>query len=108
MSKRGIHSARSTNCISVLAMSKCIHSGTVTRKPAMVPIRAIQRAERASRPTASTARPATTGTQIERERYGMLLFLVPADPPGQQRKKADDHGESVVIDVAGLHVAQQR
>ena len=49
MSKRGIHSALSTNCMSEVFGLKCAHSGSVTRKPASAPTSAIQRASAASR-----------------------------------------------------------
>src|SRR5829696_2914803 len=102
MSKRGIHSTRSTNCIAEVATSNCAYSGTVTRKAAIAPIRAIQRAAPASRsrPTASTARPATIGTQIARERNGVTGS--PHAPPVEQHEHADDHRERVVVDVARL------
>ena len=70
MSKRGIQSAISTNCIADVVVSKLAHSGIVTRKPASAPANAIQRAKLASRsrPTTSTATPATIGTQMASER----------------------------------------
>ena len=70
MSKRGIHSCRSTNCIAEVAMSKCRNSGSVTTKPASAPASATQRAAAASlsRPAKSTAMPATIGTQMDSER----------------------------------------
>ena len=50
--------------------SKCSQSGSVTRKPTTAPTSAIQRAAPASRsrPTASTPRPATIGTQMASDR----------------------------------------
>src|SRR5512143_783749 len=131
MSKRGIQSAYSTNCIAAVRVSKWTHSGTVTRNPAIEPSSAIQRAGAGlrSRPTASTTQPATMGTQIASERYGIIAPRsgAPRDiraarsaaglpgrrsssahPPRQQREEPDDHRERVVVDVARLHVAQQR
>src|SRR6185437_1372489 len=74
MSKRGTQSAYSANCIADVDVSKCRYSGTVTTKPATAPIIAIQRAKPASRsrPKPSTAKPATIGTQIASDRYGMV------------------------------------
>src|SRR5689334_3614384 len=124
MSKRGIQSANSTNCIADVERSKCRYSGIVTRKPARAPISAIQRAKLASRsrPKPSTATPATIGTQIASDRYGVMRaspharpyrsnpFLRPRRsrprsphrPPVEQTEHADDHDERVVIDVARL------
>src|SRR4030042_1801823 len=108
MSKRGIHSLRSTNCMFGVALSKSSQSGSVTMKPASAPARAIQRAAAASRsrPTASTARPAAIGTQTASDRYGIMAFS--PRPPGQEREDAEDHGERVMVDVARLHVAHER
>src|ERR1700720_787746 len=39
---------------------------------------------------------------------GFCISLLAADPPGQQRENADDHGEGVVVDVSGLDLPQQR
>src|SRR5512140_611998 len=99
MSKRGIQSAYSTNCMLAVAGLKCSHSGNVTRNPASEPASAIQRAGAASRsrPTASTARPAMIGTQMASERYGMVVVASAANPPGQEREQADDHGEGVMV-----------
>src|SRR5687768_2019458 len=107
-SKRGIHSARSTNCMPEAASSKWRNSGSVTTKPASAPASAIQRAAAASRsrPTARTARPATIGTQTASERYGVITCL--SVKPGKQCEDADDHRERVVVDVTGLDVPQQR
>ncbi len=70
MSKYGIHSLRSTNCIADVDRSKWVYSGMVTRKPASAPTSAVQRAFIASRspPSMSTATPAKMGTQMARER----------------------------------------
>ena len=72
MSKRGIHSLSSTNCMALVVTSNWVYSGIVTRKPASAPASAIQRAGVAarspSRPTASTTSPATIGTQMASER----------------------------------------
>src|SRR6188508_3834590 len=108
MSKRGIHSLRSTNCICDVPVSKCSQSGSVTARPAIAPARAIQRAAAASRsrPTASTARPATIGTQMDRDRYGIIAAS--PRPVREQCEYAEDHRERVVIDVAGLHVPPER
>src|SRR5512136_1063450 len=110
MSYRGIQSKRSTNCMSLVDGSKWIHSGSVTSSPTNAPTSAIHRATAASRsrPTARTARPATIGTQMARERYGMCVVALGTRPPRQQREEADDHGERVVVDVPRLEVAQQR
>src|SRR5262249_23148714 len=105
------HSARSANWKSDVPISNIVHSGTVTRKPARAPKSAIQRAIPASRsrPTASTASPATIGTQMASERSGGIARGSSAPgPPCQQREKADDHGERIVIDVACLQMPQQR
>ena len=74
MSKRGIQSANSTNCIADVVVSKCRYSGTVTRKPATAPTSAIQRAKPASRSRLKprTTTPATIGTQIASDRYGVI------------------------------------
>src|SRR6185437_2609612 len=68
------HDTNSTNCIAEVFVSKPTHSGMVTRKPAIAPARATQRANIAScsRRKPSTARPATIGTQIESDRYGII------------------------------------
>ena len=80
MSKRGIQSASSTNCIFAVLVSKCSHSGSVTSNPASAPNSAIHRAAPASRsrPTARTTSPATIGTQMARERYGIVTSARPA------------------------------
>ncbi len=101
-----------------VVVSKWTYSGIVTRNPATAPISAIQRAtSRASRsrPTPSTATPATIGTQIASERYGVVtpsprsqLCAATHAPPVQQHEDADDHRERVVVDVARLDAAHQR
>src|SRR6478735_8591595 len=109
MSKRGIHSTNSTNCIADVVRSKLVKSGIVTRNPAIAPASAIQRANAASRsrPTTSTATPATIGTQMASDRYGVTGSLPSRvsrrsshAPPVEQAEDADDHHERVVIDVA--------
>src|SRR6185312_11368048 len=109
MSKRGTHSICSTNCIAAVVVSKSIHSGIVTANPASAPISAIQRACAASRSSriTSVARPATMGTKMASERYGIARALSD-DPPRQQREHADDHGEGVLVDVARLQAPQHR
>src|SRR5579864_5979908 len=114
MSKRGTQSAYSANCIADVDVSKLRYSGTVTTKPATAPISAIQRAKPASRsrPKPSTAKPATIGTQIASDRYGVVKGpptlaasppRVSSDaPPVEQAENADDHHERVVIDVTRL------
>src|SRR6185312_15650476 len=130
MSKRGTQSAYSANCIADVDASKCRYSGTVTTKPATAPIIAIQRAKPASRsrPKPSTAKPATIGTQIASDRYGVVKGAPtlaasplrcprrgsnstlgaarrvesPDVPPVEQSEDADDHHERVVVDIAGL------
>ena len=70
MPKRGIQSVSSTNCMALVVVSNCVYSGIVTRKPATAPTSAIQRTGPGSRsrPNASASKPATIGTQMERER----------------------------------------
>ena len=70
MSKRGTHSACSTNCIAAVDVSKPSHSGMVTAKPAIAPMSAMKRACAASRSSriTSVAMPATMGTKMARER----------------------------------------
>src|SRR5574337_706315 len=107
MSKRGIHDAISTNCIADVESSKPTHSGIVTRNPAIAPASATQRANAASRSRRkpSTATPATIGTQIDSDRYGVIGAPSPDAPPVKEAEHADDHHKRVVVDVARLDVA---
>src|SRR5512139_1984015 len=82
--------------------------------PSSEPASASQRASAAlrSEPVASTTTPATIGTQMTRERFdcpnmNMSIVLVEPCEPGHQGKHPDQHGEGVVVDVAGLESLDQ-
>src|SRR3954468_19022609 len=120
MLKRAIQSACSTNCIAEVAVSKWLYSGSVTSKLAMAPISAIQRTMRAwsSRPRASRMAPNTIGIQMARLKSPIFIVVVlvlslpeplgdhrPADEVRHERHHAQQHGEGVVVDVAGLDPA---
>src|SRR6478735_4996299 len=118
MLKREIQSVFSTNCIAEVAVSKPPYSGSVTRKLAMAPISAIQRTMRAwsSRPRASRMEPNTIGIQMARLKSPIFIVLVPllpepfldhrpADEIRHEHDHAQQHRESVVVDVTRLHPA---
>src|SRR4051812_5398714 len=118
MWKRSIHGPFSTNCIAAVPRSKRPYSGSVARKLTMEPISAIQRTARAwsSRPSASSTAPKAIGVQMAKLKSPIcycspLLEPVadhrPADEIRHQHDHAQQHGEGVVVDVAGLHPARR-
>src|SRR5712671_4491036 len=98
---------------------KPIQSGMQTASPRAEPASAVQRAGIGclSLPIASTAMPKAIGTQIVSERMCPwsivvvvvvvgLEFLQVQPEEREQREHAEDHGERVVVDVAGLGAAR--
>src|SRR5512146_734131 len=111
MLKRGIQGESSTNCIALVCVLKPVYSGTLAAKPSTAPTSAIWRTVAAWRsPNRSTTAPNRIGIQMVRLSQGVAFIVCPlslAEPQRQQHEYADDHGERVVIDVAGLEQAHQ-
>src|SRR5487761_2509610 len=109
MLKRGIQGASSTNCIALVCMLKPVYSGRLTARPSTAPICAIWRTSAAWRSlNASTATPNAIGIQMVRLSQGAEAITRPLNVPEPQRQQheyADDHGEGVLVDVAGLEQA---
>src|SRR5207248_928951 len=103
----------STNWNADVVRSNRLNSGSVTRKLATEPTSATQRTVRAwsSRPRASSTAPKKIGVQMARLRSPIVVLLLaqpgPDRRPGDEvRHQTDDsqqHGERIVIDVAGLN-----
>src|SRR5579883_1321702 len=110
MLKAGIHSAFSTNWKSWLEASKPNHRSSETRKVSSEVHSAVQRALRApaslSPRTKRKMRTAPrVGRNVTTERIGKWLIVLAPDGeeiPGDDQHQADQHGEGVVVDVAGL------
>src|SRR5512135_2803307 len=111
MLKRGIQGVSSTNCIALVCVLKPVYSGRLAARPSKAPISAVWRTSAPWRsPNASTSRPNRIGIQMLRLSQGVGFIvcpLWPAEPQRQQHEYADDHGERIVIDVAGLEQAHQ-
>src|SRR3569832_2017796 len=98
------HSCFSTNWNSAEAVSKWVTSRTETANVTTVVHSAIQRdvprAISAMRIAPSSGRKATT------ERIGQVICRNPSvhreHEPGDDRRRADEHGEGVVIEVTAL------
>src|SRR5688500_7501777 len=109
MLKVSIQGAFSTNCISAVPSLKRLYNGSVTRKLTMAPTRAIQRTARAcsSLPRASSTAPNTIGVQMARLKRPTFLFSLAAQPdePCHEDEDPQEHGQRVVIQVAGLPAA---
>src|SRR6187402_1090291 len=100
--------------MAAVEVSKRPYSGSVTRKLTMPPTSAIQRTARAwsSRPRASRMTPKAIGVQMARERSPTFIVLLPlllqpfadhrpADEVRHEHHHPQQHGEGVVVDVAG-------
>src|SRR4029078_9950174 len=115
MSKLGIHGCLSPNCIAALDASRPVNSGTVRARVSSATSNANTFACPARRsPNSSASAPPAIGSQISRVSRGKAggigssLKGSAVGQHGQQRDEAEDHGEGVVVEVAGLQVAQQR
>src|SRR5690606_38894905 len=104
----------STNCMPASAWSKPVNSIRLAASVASANASAVQRAAcaRAS-PRARHKAPPTIGSQTSRLSSGMEVMVdmrssMPvAKQDGQQRDQAEDHHEGVVVEEAGLRLAQQ-
>src|SRR5690606_25978585 len=115
MSKLGIHSLSSTKRIAAEALSCPPSSIRLTPRVTRATSRANHFAWRTrASPKASVTRPPRIGSQINVLSRGQLAsivaslsFSVAADPHQhrQHGDEAEDHGEGVVVEASGLHVA---
>src|SRR5689334_3145487 len=81
-------------------------SGSVTRNPATAPSKAIAFAPRRFlSPAASTASPATIGTQTARLSQCACISAGEEEEPGEQHRHSGDHQEGVVVDESRLQPA---
>src|SRR5687768_13418929 len=116
MANVGIHGRLSPNCIAALVASRPVNSGTLSASVSSATSSANIFACSARRsPNSSVSAPPAIGSQISRLSRGKaggigssLSFSTAPGQHGQQRDEAEDHGEGVVVEVAGLQVAQQR
>src|SRR5579859_3402767 len=108
MLKVWIHGVSSTNCMPWAVASKRAYRGSATRKPAIAPARASQRARLAfrSEPVKSTAMPARMGSQMTVLSRVFAPMSASCEPEREQHEHADDHGEGIVVDQAGLQFAR--
>ena len=102
-----IHGSRSTNCSAGVARSNAHHSGTHRPSVASVAASATQRPAAIRRsPSSRTTALAAIGSQTSQLRMcAGAVMSRPQEQPAEQQRQADDHGEGIVVEVAGLDAA---
>src|SRR5690606_9662267 len=115
MSKLGIHSLSSTKRIAAEALSWPPSSSRLSARVTRATSSANHFAWRArASPKASVTRPPKIGSQINALSRGQLASIMASlsfsgaghpDQHRQQDDEAKDHGEGVVVEASGLHVA---
>src|SRR5688572_32644070 len=102
-----IHGSRSTNCSAGVATSNAHHSGTHRPSVASVAASASARPSTIHRsPSSRTTALAAIGSQTSQLRMcaGAATSRT-QEQPAEQQRQADDHGEGIVVEIAGLDAA---